>query len=93
MNRVVDVSFELDTKIVCIFLRQNSRKSCTVDYGVCGLQVNIMHREGHANSSDMVIIDLSLESIQSSVYCYTINASSDDTHVFLEFEVKNIDYS
>ena len=83
INRVVNVSFESDTRIVCTFLQQSSSKSCAVDYGVCGLQVNKVHREGQANSSDMVIIDLSLERVQSSVYCYTINASSDGTHVFV----------
>ena len=83
VNRVVSVTFESDTRIVCTFLQQSSSKSCSIDYGVCGLQLSTMHVEGHATSSDIVMIDLSLESVQSGVYCYTVNARSDGTHVLI----------
>ena len=42
-----------------------------------------MHSEGQENSTGMVIIDLSLAEVQSIVYCYTINANSDGTHMFV----------
>ena len=83
INRVVSVTFESDTRVVCTYLQQSSSKSCSIDYGVCGLQLSTMHSEGQATSSDNFIIDLSLENVQSSVYCYTVNASSGGTRVFV----------
>ena len=88
-NQYIDVKFEQHaelTRVVCIFPNeQNSQteKSCEIVYRLCQQKNMTFQAFGIRNSSNTVIIDLSIN-LQSNVYCYVINASIGSFAVLVE---------
>ena len=84
INQYVDVNLESgddeSTRIVCTFLNQRNAQSvisCDVVYWLCRQQNMTTHVLGIRNSSITVTVIINLPiSLQSSDYCYTINASN-----------------
>ena len=86
VNRLVDIVFESSNRLVCVFLQNQGRnsKSCDIAYGACG-QAHTISVQGNANSTNTIMINLPSDStLLSDVYCYTVNASTDNTFVLVQ---------
>jgi hypothetical protein len=75
------------TRIVCIFPNETSVQSelsCKILYKPCQEQNMTSRRAvGIKNSSNMVIIDLSVN-LELKMYCYTITASNGTNTILIE---------
>ena len=91
-NSFIQLKFNSSTStLYCIFLNdlENSRKKCSIIYGVCGQKLTeTIEDYSNSNNEDPNRISFSLTHLPAGKYCYSATASSDITTVIVKGEIE-----
>ena len=87
INRFLAVKFDSSgSTITCIFLNQqdNSEKSCSIAYGLCGENPHLSSQGVPTSTSNSIILQLQFENKTEFDYCYLVTASNGTFSVIVE---------
>ena len=79
INHFLAVEFDSSAStITCVFLNQqdNSGKSCSVVYGLCGENPHLSNQGVPTSTSNSIILQLQFENQTETDFCYSVTASN-----------------